>query len=442
MYADDLNKYKTRFFNRNLRDTAYATKEIVKQINIFNDYLENTYSKDIRILTLSTPGQFTSSIRKRYGLEKDRDAGEQPYHHAVDASIIALLPTTDLGKDIMRFQNDAKFFINPKSDDIMKHIGYEMNTYYESKENIEYDEYIVNLKKITDTNKELFKYSGEINKEANRSLSDANIIKVIYKDNGNKKEYYQINQVNNIYEAKIDKNLFDKLFDDSKNETLLCQEANINLYNYLKEIYIKYKEFNNPFLEYCMEINNLSQEDKFEYLKHGIKSSNKGPMIKKLRYYTPINDPYFLEKENIHKKPNTLIALDGLKQVSTRVYYNETKNCFTFLPITALCTNLKNGKINKEHRLYKQYYQKLIGDDTVKHIVDLYNGNLIEVHKKSGEIIKGEVSGYDKTYNRISLKQKVNRKSSDTFNKSDKKLIVYDVDSLGNEKIRLTFEVK
>lgn len=437
LYADDLNKYKARFFNRNLRDTAYATKEIVKQINIFNNYLENKYGKEVNVLTLSTPGQFTSSIRKRYDLEKNRDAGEQPYHHAVDASIIALLPTTRLGQEIIKFQNDAKFFMNPKADEMMKHIGYEMNTYYESKEDIEYDEYIVDLKKITDTNKDLFKYSGEVNKDASQKLfNKANIIKIIYKDSGNKKDYYKISQVSDIYEAKIDKTLFDKLFDDSKNETLLCQDANINLYNHLKEIYTKYKESKNPFLEYCMEVNNLSQEDKFDYLKHGIKSSEKGPVIKKLRYYTPINDPYFLEKKNIKKKENTLIALDGLSQVCTRVYYNETKNCFAFLPIPAICTNLKNGKINKEHRLYKQYYAKLIGDDIVKHIVDLYNGNLIEVHKKSGEIIKGEVSSYDKTENRIRFKNRC------SYMKSDKKLVVYDVDPLGNEKIRLTFEVK
>lgn len=438
LYADDLNKYKTRFFNRNLRDTAYATKEIVKQIKIFNDYLKNVYNKDTRILTLSTPGQFTSSIRKRYDLEKDRDAGEKPYHHAVDASIIALLPTTKLGKDIIKFQNDAKFFLNPKADDMMKDIGYEMNTYHESKEDIEYDKYIVDFKKITDTNKELFKYSGEVNKEANRSLSDALIKKVIYQGDN----YYKINQVDNIYEAKINKKLFDKLFDDSKNDTLLCQDANINLYNHLKEIYTKYKTFDNPFLEYCLEINNLTLEDKFDYLKHGIRSANKGPIIRKLRYYTAINDPYFLEKKNINKKENTLIALDGLSQVCTRVYYNETKNCFAFLPIPAICTNLKKGKINKNHRLYKQYYDKLIGEDKVRHIVDLYNGNTIEVYKKSGEIIRGEVSYYDKTEKRIVLKKKNNENSPKKFIKNDYKLIVYDIDPLGNEKIRLTFEIK
>ena len=437
LYADDLNKYKTRFFNRNLRDTAYATKEIVKQINIFNDYLENTYSKDVRILTLSTPGQFTSSIRKRYDLEKDRDAGEQPYHHAVDASIIALLPTTDLGKDIIRFQNDAKFFMNPKSDDMMKHIGYEMNTYYESKEDIEYDKYIVNLKKITDTNKELFKYSGEINKDPCQKLfKKANIIKVIYKEVDNKKIYYQIGQVDDIYEAKINKSLFDKFFNEEGTKTLLCKDSDKNLYDRLKEIYIKYKEYDNPFLEYCMEINNLTQEDKFDYLKHGIKSSNKGPMIKKLRYYYLLDEPYFLEKKNVNKKEKTLIAMDHVSQIFTKVYYNYTKKCFSFLPIHAICVNLKTGKVDKNNKWYKYNYDKLIGNDNVKFIVNLYKGNLVEIVKKDGSIISGEMDYYEKKQNRIRLK------NEKLFNSSDKKLIVYDVDSLGNEKIRLTFEVK
>ena len=440
LYVDDISKYKIRFFNRNLRDTAYATKEIVNQINIFNDYLKYKYNDDTKkILTISTPGQFTSNIRKRYDLEKNRDAGEQPYHHAVDASIIALLPTTELGSEIIEFQNNSKFFLDTNADKKMDNIGYKMNVYYKSESNIEYDNYIIDLKKITDENKELFKYSPEVVKEANRQLSDANIIKVIFKG----KDYFQISQINDIYSlSESDKKILDKAFDDSKNETLLCQDNNIKLYNKLKDIYLKFKDSKEPFVDYCREVNNLSKEDNFDYLIHGIKSSENGPTVKKLRYYIPINDPYFLEKKNINKKENTLIALDGLSQVCTRVYYNETKNCFTFLPIPAICTNLKNGKINKNHRLYKQYYDKLIGEDKVRHIVDLYNGNTIEVYKKSGEIIRGEVSYYDKTEKRIVLKKKNNENSPKKFIKNDYKLMVYDIDPLGNEKIRLTFEIK
>ena len=63
--TDDPNKYQTRFFNRNLRDTAYATKELVTQVHLFNEYLK-AYLKgdDIGIKTLSTPGQLTHKIRR------------------------------------------------------------------------------------------------------------------------------------------------------------------------------------------------------------------------------------------------------------------------------------------------------------------------------------------------------------------------------------------
>lgn len=438
LYADELNKYKKRFFNRNLRDTAYATKEIVNQINIFNEYLKYKYNdNDKKINTLSTPGQFTSSIRKRYDLEKNRDAGEQPYHHAVDASIIALLPTTDLGKKILYFQNDAKFFLNPKFNEIIQKIGEKMNYYCNSDNSIEYDNYITKLKKITDENKELFKYSPEVIKDPNQKLfKKANIIKLIYKEIDGQKKYYQISQIDDIYQAKIDKKLFDKLFDESGTKTLLCKDSNKKLYDKLRDIYFKYEEYDNPFLEYCLEVNNLTQEDKFNYLENGIKSSSNGPIVKKLRYYYLIDDPYFLEKKNIKKKPNTLIAMDHVSQIFTKVYYNYTKMCFSFLPIHAICIDVKTGKINPNNKWYKYNYNKLIGSDSVKFIVDLYKGNLIRIVKKNGDVVSGEMDYYEKKYNRIRLK------NEKLFNSGDKKLMVYDVDQLGNEKIRLTFETK
>lgn len=438
LYADDISKYKIRFFNRNLRDTAYATKEIVNQINIFNDYLKYKYNDDAKkILTISTPGQFTSNIRKRYDLEKNRDAGEQPYHHAVDASIIALLPATKLGKKIIEFQNNPKFFLDSDADKKMDNVGYEMNTYHKSESNIEYDNYITSLKLITDENKALFKYSSEVIKEANQKLfRKENIIKIIYKENGNKVDYYQISQINNLYDAKIDKNLFDKLFSENGTKILLCKEASPKLYEKLKQIYNKYNNSDNPFIDYCMEVNNLSKNDKFDYLIHGIKSSENGPIVKKLKYYFSIDDPYFLEKKNIKKKTNTLIALDHVSQLFTRVYYDIENNSFAFLPVHVICVNTNTGKINKDHKLYKYNYQKIIGERKVKHIVDLYKGNMIKVIKNNGGEVKGEMDYFEKKYNRIRLK------NEKLFNISDKKLIVYDVDPLGNEKIRLTFEIK
>ena len=38
-FTGDISKYMAKFINRNLRDTAYATTELVKQINLYNYYL-------------------------------------------------------------------------------------------------------------------------------------------------------------------------------------------------------------------------------------------------------------------------------------------------------------------------------------------------------------------------------------------------------------------
>lgn len=426
LFDGDISKYKTRFFNRNLRDTAYATKELVNQINIFNDYLE--YSKNSnKILTMSTPGQLTHDIRDRYNLEKDRDDGEKPYHHAVDASIVALLPTTSIGQKILEFQNDANFFIRPDIKDKMDEIGKEMKYYNVKKDKIEYDDYIVDLKTINDTNPD-FRYSSEVNKEPNKQLFNANMYKVIKIDN----KYYKIEQINDIYDTKIKKELLEKLFDDNKNETLLCQMQHKDFYNKLKNIFNKYKDSDiSPFEAYQREVYGLSKEDKFDYLVHGLKMSGNGPVVKKLRYYTPISEPYLVDKKSINKKDNTYLAYDVLAQAGIEVYYNIDKNCFAFVPIPCVCYDFKTGKINKANFEYKKYYNKNIGNCNVKYLVTLYNGNTVEVTKKNGEIIKGEISYYHKTLDKIVFK------SEQAFTKSDLDFSIIDYNSIGKGQKRL-----
>lgn len=111
LLEDSIDKYTTRFFNRNLRDTAYATKELVRQINLFNYYLEALLN-DTRINTLSVSGQMTHDIREQYNLDKKRDIGN--FHHAVDASILASISNTDFGKVMIKSQNDSKFWLDVK----------------------------------------------------------------------------------------------------------------------------------------------------------------------------------------------------------------------------------------------------------------------------------------------------------------------------------------
>ena len=431
LFDGDLSKYKTRFFNRNLRDTAYATKELVKQINIFNDYLE--YKKpENKILTMSTPGQLTHDIRDRYNLEKDREDGEKPYHHAVDASILALLPTTSIGENVIKFQNDAKFFLNDNSKKIMQDIGNELKYYNVRKDKIEYDDYIVDLKMIDDTNPK-FMYSPEVSKEPNKQLFDANIFKVIKKGD----KYYKVGQIDDIYDSKINIELLKKLFDDSKNETLLCKDQHKDFYNKLKEIFLAYNDSGiSPFEAYQREIHNLSKDDKFDYLVHGLKMSENGPVVKKLRYYTPISEPYLINKKTINKKENTYLAYNGLAQAGIEVYYNVDKNCLAFVPIPTIAVDFKTRKINYQHPMLEKYCKKYLKDNKVKKIVTLFNGSTIEVYKSNGNVIKGEVSSFDKDGNRIRLKDRT------SFVTSDLGFSVFDYNPIGKCRKRLTFMIK
>lgn len=426
LFEGDIDKYKTRFFNRNLRDTAYATSALVEQIHLFNNYLKLNYN-NTQVLTLSTPGQLTSNIRKQQNLEKDRDDGK--YHHAVDASIVALIATTKLGKILIDSQNNPKFWILYKNifSDIENYLyHFNLANYKEQLKEIDSDEKI--------------KISSQIQKNPQRKLANSNVYKVFKKED----KFYRIDQVDNIYKVDFSKKdnvkQFDKLFDENdSNITLLCQDNDLDLFYYLRDIYKTRVGNDNPFVLYCRENHNLDSDEEFDYLKHGIHVPSKkgnGPLVVKLRYYTTITTPYLIQKGSIHKKESTLLAYDSLAQYCTQVFVDLDENKFVFLPIFCISIDLNNGKLKDDDFFYKTLYEKYIQNKNVKHIANLYNGNYLEIEKKNGNIIKGEYQGFHKTNNRIVLKNGI------YFTTSDLSFSVFDIDVLGNRKKRLTFSVK
>src|SRR5699024_10447430 len=70
-----------KFISRNLNDTRYASKAI---LNGLQEFMKEK-DKDTQIHVVR--GKFTYQIRKRWGIEKDRD--ESFEHHGVDATIVA-----------------------------------------------------------------------------------------------------------------------------------------------------------------------------------------------------------------------------------------------------------------------------------------------------------------------------------------------------------------
>lgn len=431
--TDDPNKYQTRFFNRNLRDTAYATKELVTQIHLFNEYLK-AYLKgdDIGIKTLSTPGQLTHKIRTWWNLEKDRDS---KFHHAVDASIVAGIATTPIGKVIIEAQNNSQFWI--KERDRIKSIPelLEKFTMYDMKDEIS---------KIQSD--EDIQISMQVNKEVNRQIANSNMYSYVKKDD----EYYRLDQISDIYAPDLfrnNKTLLDELFDENKiTKMLLCQENNPKLFQYLKDIYYKYQDGKtNPFRNYCEE---LMEDDKknFDERVNGIftpSKHGKGVLVKKLRYMQKATDPFLLEYNKQKKfrniKENTLVGLDSVAIYCTKLYWDKDEKKILFFPIYLPVLKFdkkkgydKNPKINDQHPLYQLYYNKVLKGKRVEHIVDLYNGEFVKIEKSNGNVLYEYVMGYHKNNKCLVTK-------SGKYLSPKDKFTLYDVDILGNKKKRLTW---
>lgn len=410
-----LNKYKIRFFNRNLRDTAYATTELINQINLLNNYNSN----DNIIKTFTTSGKITSEIRKKYNLEKNRDT---LFHHAVDASILTSIINTEYGKIILESQNDRKFWINN---------GYnKINNINDIIDNIDISKNIDEIRTIDDDN---IRKSLQVDKTSQGAYANANLYKLIKKEDN----FYKIEQVDIysdlLFDGKNSNGIakFETLFDENdKKMVLLCQEKDYKLFKKLKEIYYQYKEIKgNPFINYLIEIGEY-KKDGIAGVHYGIRQSDKNSaLVKTLRYYTPITDPYLINKKNINKKDKTYIGYNSLTQVCTQIFYDEEKKKYVFLPINKIC--VKNGKIDENNEYYKMIYQKTIGDKKLKFIDNIYCGDCVDVIKKDGTIISDYYSGYHKTNNKLVLK------SGQYFTQYDQDIIIYDVDVLGNKKRRI-----
>lgn len=299
LFEEDLDKYSTRFINRNLRDNAYATKELVNQIKLFNYFLKDKFN--ITIKTLATPGQITHKIRQNYDLKKDRDAGK--FHHAVDANIVACIADTDIGKTIIETQNNEGYWFTLKQRNLDGKIKDEIAYHLEHVNLNLYKDYI---KSIDDDSKVML--SSQVNKTAQGQISDANINKFIKIDG----ELYKVSQINNIYEEKTS-DLAEYFNDESKKVHLMIRDNNVKLYNKLKDIFYKYMDQKgNPFKNYCFDKNRddvtFSDIKDFNPRIHGIKASEnpKSPTVIKLRYYSKVGSPYMLNNQKYHKRDNTL----------------------------------------------------------------------------------------------------------------------------------------
>ncbi len=435
LFSGDLSKYEKKFINRNLRDTAYVTSELKKQLMLFAE------ANNLEIGVMSVPPVFTSQVRTQFSINKNRD--ENVYHHAQDAMIVAMFPLTVVGRLSYKIQNNADmFWSTPYIDNFTNKDGRGFSVKLDGKL----------IKHVKDSNYDNTRIKKDNSIRKNASLSNANLNTYIEKDG----KYNQIRFINNIYECE-NKNIEDILI--KKPQDLLMYKQDKETIDYLISIYEEYKDKKivytdkdgkeatkaiNPFKHYCLEKHSIEEKD-FKPNMHGIRMQRKGnkqqPVIVKLKYVVKdVSTPWIINKcDDI--KQNKHVGYDSVKQKYIEVYKGKDvkgKEKYFFLPISfnMFKTN-KEGKqvLDRESSYYKAMFDTyIIGKNAdVSSLVkqfDLSSNDIIKCETKDG-VLFGLVNYFHKSKNGIILKDLHNKGLNKYFTQNSKNAIKIGYGKLG-----------
>lgn len=422
-------RYKKRFINRNLRDTSYATSELINQIKLYIEAVK----PDAEIQLLAVPPKVTGIVRHVPDLQKDRS---QHYHHAIDATIIAAYANTNLGKMSKRVQNNPEdFWKSDKLDQVIE--GGKIPA-----SRVCPEETIAYLKTIDYDNTRM---KVEVKNKTQGSLGNANYDKVIKVGQDYFKIGYlkcSVNNTTNIYE--MDTKTLDKVFGkDVTKEVVLIQEKDKPLYQLLKDIYNdnvgketiveeKGKDVSkklNPFLRYCMDVNGLSKIEDFIPSVHGIRRNAKSPVVTKLKTRTKVTNPWLIKKDDINLKDGHMLMVDKASQAYTKVFYSEKEEKYLFMPIYMNMLQMRDGKMieNSNGDYYKLMWEKYVSsktnhEDDLIFVMKLFTNDYISFEDKKGNKYTGMYSNFEKANNQLELKAKSDGQRVKKFTAKNKNL--------------------
>lgn len=272
------------FINRNLVDTRYAMRSF--SMNLRSFFKQN----DIDTKVISIRGSFTSAVRRRARLSKERE--ESYAHHAIDALIVAAIGRLS----ILDFFNS--FTINIDGRVVNRETG----------EILPEDEifshkfiiFIRNLQNYEDS----IKYSHKVDRKPNRSISNQTIYGTREKDG----EQYTIGKFNDIY--NLNRQEVKRLINRLKKypDYFFVAKYNPDVMETIQKIIEEYKDEANPFAAY--------------YNDHGyILKDGKVP-VKTLRYYS---ERAGINIDITHKYPGSKhpVILKNRKSVRIDLYQNK-----------------------------------------------------------------------------------------------------------------------
>lgn len=322
---EDISKFDVRkkFIERNLVDTRYASRVV---LNALQEHFR-AHKIDTKVSVVR--GQFTSQLRRHWGIEKTRDTY---HHHAVDALIIAASSQLNLWK---KQKNTLVSYLEDQLLDIETGELISDDEYKESVFKAPYQHFVDTLKSKEFEDSILFSY--QVDSKFNRKISDATIYAIRKaKLDKEKKEYtYTLGKIKDIYAlgtktpSKTGFYKFLDLYKKDKSQFLMYQKDRKTWDEVIEKILEQYRPFKekdkngkevdfNPFEKYRIENGPIRK-----YSRKG-----NGPEIKSLKYYDNLLGRFVDITPSESKNPVALLSLNPWR---TDVYYNTETRKYEFL---------------------------------------------------------------------------------------------------------------
>lgn len=322
---EDISKFDVRkkFIERNLVDTRYASRVV---LNALQEHFK-AHKIDTKVSVVR--GQFTSQLRRHWGIEKTRDTY---HHHAVDALIIAASSQLNLWK------KQKNTLVSYSEDQLLDTETGELISDDEYKESVfkaPYQHFVDTLKSKEFEDSILFSY--QVDSKFNRKISDATIYATRKaKLDKEKKEYtYTLGKIKDIYAlgtktpSKTGFYKFLDLYKKDKSQFLMYQKDRRTWDEVMEKILEQYRPFKekdkngkevdfNPFEKYRIENGPIRK-----YSRKG-----NGPEIKSLKYYDNLLGRFVDITPSESKNPVALLSLNPWR---TDVYYNTETRKYEFL---------------------------------------------------------------------------------------------------------------
>lgn len=328
---EDISKIevKQKFIERNLVDTRYSSRVVLNALQDF--YKNHNFDTTISVVR----GQFTSQLRRKWGLEKSR---ETYHHHAVDALIIAASSQLRLWKKqnnpLISYKEEQ--FVDQKTGEI---ISLSDDEYKELVFKAPYNHFVDTLKSKKFEDNILFSY--QVDSKYNRKISDATIYatRKAKLDKDKSEETYVLGKIKDIY-SQAGYDAFIKIYNKDKSRFLMYHKDPQTFEKVIEEIIRTYpsKELNeknkevpcNPFEKYRQENGPIRK-----YSRKG-----NGPEIKSLKYYDNKlgNHIDITPNESMNQ-----VVLQSLKPWRTDVFFNHQTEKYELMGLKYSDLNFEKG---------------------------------------------------------------------------------------------------